>query len=96
MSGSDSTSALPVWGNAEIPTDRDRTVDSEERGFIDIIKIFIRSWPFMVPQTVGYRPQAPQQMPADSDASESQVPTAGNDFAIDDGRSLGKLPFAPI
>lgn len=46
--------ALPPWGDADIPADRDRQLESDNRGFSDVIKILIRAWPFLLPQILGY------------------------------------------
>jgi|TARA_B100000959_G_scaffold287430_1_gene372124 ABC-type multidrug transport system fused ATPase/permease subunit len=46
--------ALPSWGDAELPANRDRSLDSDRRGFTDVGRILIRSWPFLRPQILGY------------------------------------------
>jgi ABC-type multidrug transport system fused ATPase/permease subunit len=46
--------ALPRWGDADLPAHRDRRIESDSRGFSDVIKIFIRTWPFLIPQILGY------------------------------------------
>jgi ABC-type multidrug transport system fused ATPase/permease subunit len=46
--------ALPSWGDAELPANRDRDLDSDNRGFTDVAKIMVRAWPFLLPQILGY------------------------------------------
>jgi ABC-type multidrug transport system fused ATPase/permease subunit len=46
--------ALPSWGDAELPSDRDRHLETDTRGFSDVLKIFIRTWPYLLPQILGY------------------------------------------
>lgn len=45
--------ALPSWGDADLPADRDRSADSDDRGLSDVVKILIRTWPFLLPQVLG-------------------------------------------
>lgn len=65
--------ALPVWGDADIPPDRNGKSDSEEHGFIDIIRIFIRTWPYITPQVLGYWREWPESGSAKSDSAEGRV-----------------------
>ncbi len=46
--------ALPPWGDAHIPADRDHTDSADVQGFRDVIKVFIRTWPFLITQVFGY------------------------------------------
>lgn len=44
--------ALPLWGTAPIPPDRDR-VGVDERGFSDVMRILLRTWPWLKPMVFG-------------------------------------------
>lgn len=47
------TRALPVWGGAPIPADRDRqTADDRDLG--GVARIFLRAWPFIAPLAFGH------------------------------------------
>jgi len=46
--------ALPSWGDTDVPRYRDRYRGTDKRGFSDVIKIFIRTWPYLLPQILGY------------------------------------------
>ena len=46
--------ALPTWGDADLPAHRDRSADSDQRGLSDVVKILIRTWPFLLPQILGH------------------------------------------
>jgi len=48
------TNALPSWGDTEIPRYQQRYQETDKRGFSDVIKIFIRTWPYLLPQILGY------------------------------------------
>ena len=64
--------ALPAWGNADIPPDLDKTGEPDKRGFLAVMKIFIRTWPYMKPQVFGYWREVSRGESADTDtASES-------------------------
>ena len=45
---------LPSWGDADIPEDRDRFAVDDRHGLGDVIKVFIRTWPYMLPLVLGY------------------------------------------
>ena len=42
--------ALPMFGDCAIPKDRDRSVEEDDSGLIDVILLFLRSWPYIRPQ----------------------------------------------
>ncbi len=46
--------AIPVWGAGPIPPARDRDEVEQVRGFTDVLRIFIRTWPYLVPMVLGY------------------------------------------
>lgn len=46
--------ALPPWGDAHIPAERDHTDSADVQGFRDVINVFIRTWPFLITQVFGY------------------------------------------
>ena len=45
---------LPKWGDADIPQSRDRDAVEDDHGFSDIIKVFVRTWPYIMPLVLGY------------------------------------------
>ena len=46
--------ALPVWGAGAIPPERDRSAENDGRGFADVVRIFLRTWPYLAPMVLGY------------------------------------------
>lgn len=44
--------ALPLWGEAALPPDRYRA-DDDERGFTDVVRILVRTWPWLKPMVIG-------------------------------------------
>ena len=46
--------AIPIWGAGPIPPARDRDEVEEVRGFTDVVRIFLRTWPYLVPMVLGY------------------------------------------
>lgn len=45
---------LPKWGTADIPRSRDRDAVDDSHGFAEIIKVFVRTWPYIMPLVFGY------------------------------------------
>ena len=45
--------ALPLWGEAPLPPDRYRADDADGRGFTDVVRILLRTWPWLKPLVVG-------------------------------------------
>ncbi|MYF31058.1 MAG: ABC transporter ATP-binding protein [Gammaproteobacteria bacterium] len=45
--------ALPLWGEAPLPPDRYRADDADGRGFTDVVRILLRTWPWLKPMVVG-------------------------------------------
>ena len=46
--------AIPIWGAGPIPPARDRDEVEDVRGFTDVLRIFFRTWPYLVPMVLGY------------------------------------------
>ena len=46
--------ALPVWGPAAVPAERDHAVGEDRRAFTDVLRIFVRTWPWLRPMVFGY------------------------------------------
>ena len=46
--------ALPVWGAGVVPPERDRRGDDDGRGFGDVLRIFLRTWPYLAPMVLGH------------------------------------------
>ena len=52
--------ALPVWGQAPVPAAREHSPDEDRRGFVDVARIFLRTWPWLEPMVFGvWRELAP-------------------------------------
>ena len=65
--------ALPFIGNGKIPPDRDRDVAEDQHTFSAILKLFLRSWPFIRMQLLGrwyYPGQGTANEVADNIASD--------------------------
>ena len=45
--------ALPLWGEAPLPPDRFRPDNADGRGFTDVVRIMLRTWPWLKPMVVG-------------------------------------------
>lgn len=54
MSNIDRATAITTWGKTDILPEGDRPVGPDDRKFTEIIKIFARTWPFLVPLIFGY------------------------------------------
>ncbi len=85
--------ALPFWGKGEaLPTTK-RLRESGDRGLAAIIKIFARTWPYLLPHMIGYWREVPQSQSAgDSKAGDF---VNSNDFSGDasaDGWSFRHIP----
>ena len=46
--------AIPVWGAGSIPPERDHVEVKDVRGFADVMRIFFRAWPYLLPMVLGY------------------------------------------
>ena len=46
--------AIPVWGAGPIPAGRDREEVAEVRGLTDVLRIFFRTWPYLLPMVLGF------------------------------------------
>lgn len=75
--------ALPIMGDGPVPPDRDLVVADDRDNLVSIIKLFLRSWPYIKPQFFGHwRSTAPRQTPATGATGEAS-----------DGFSYTYLPF---
>ena len=45
--------ALPMFGDGYIPAERDRSVEEDDSGFVDVLMLLLRSWPYIRPQFLG-------------------------------------------
>ena len=45
--------ALPIMGDGPIPPERDLAVADDRDGLVSIVKLFLRSWPYIQPQFFG-------------------------------------------
>ncbi len=46
--------AIPVWSAGPIPPERDHIEVKDVRGFTDVMRIFFRTWPYLLPMVLGY------------------------------------------
>ena len=46
--------ALPIWRGAPIPPQRDRNLAEDGRDLGDVVRVFLRAWPFIAPLVFGY------------------------------------------
>jgi ABC-type multidrug transport system fused ATPase/permease subunit len=73
--------ALSAWADGYIPPERDKKHEADRRGFSDVIKIFIRSWPFLSPYIFGYWREVSRvrttRTDAKSDSSKEGASTDG-------------------
>ena len=46
--------ALPTFNEGAIPAERDRALSSDDSGFLDVMKLLLRSWPYIRPQLLGH------------------------------------------
>ena len=44
---------LPMFRNAPVPTERYQHLTHDTSGFIDVLKLLLRSWPYIRPQVLG-------------------------------------------
>ena len=61
--------ALPFWGEADTPPESPPGKAPEEQGFVAVLRIFVRTWPYLWPQIVGRWRELPRSKAADSDAA---------------------------
>jgi hypothetical protein len=59
--------ALPSWGDADTPAHRDHSLDSS-----DILGVFVRTWPFLLPQILGYWKEFSLTGPADANSTDNE------------------------
>ena len=45
--------ALPIYARGEIPSDKNLSVEDDSSGFLDVVRLFLRSWPYIRPQLLG-------------------------------------------
>ncbi len=71
--------ALSFLGGGEVPPGQAAGDDRDERGFVAILRIFARTWPYLLPHAVGYwrefpRPPAGRETGTDAGWSSRHVP----------------------
>ena len=59
MTDRDRIKALPSWAGGEIPPERDHVAVEDVKGFTDVVRIFLRTWPFLLPMVIGYWRERP-------------------------------------
>ena len=45
--------ALPIYARGHIPDDKNLSVQDDSSGFLDVLRLFLRSWPYIRPQLLG-------------------------------------------
>ncbi len=60
--------ALPFWGEADTPPESPPGKAPEEQGFVAVLRIFVRTWPYLWPQIVGRWRELPRSRAAEGDA----------------------------
>jgi ATP-binding cassette, subfamily B, bacterial len=45
--------ALPMFGDGHVPEERDRSVEEDDSGFMDVLRLLLRSWPYIRLQFLG-------------------------------------------
>ncbi len=63
--------ALPFWGEGETPPASRPGKGPEDRGFVAIVRIFIRTWPYLLPQILGRWRELPRRGSAEGSAAAS-------------------------
>ena len=61
--------ALPFWGEADTPPEPPPGKAPEEQGFVAVLRIFVRTWPYLWPQIVGRWRELPRNKAAEGDAA---------------------------
>ena len=61
--------ALPFWGEADTPPESPPGKAPEEQGFVAVLRIFVRTWPYLWPQIVGRWRELPRNKAAEGDAA---------------------------
>jgi len=74
--------ALPIWDSAPIPPERDLSNIEDVKGFTDVARIMLRTWPFLRPLVLGYW-REPSTSPDQADGNP----------ASNDGWAYTYVPF---
>ena len=76
--------ALPFLGKGEAPPQEERVREADGRRFAAIIKIFARTWPYLLPHIIGYWREIPRSRAfgnRDRDGRDLAEGSAGQDSA---------------
>lgn len=93
MDGMKQAQALPFWGKGEAPPKTERVREPDERGFAAIVKIFARTWPYLLPQVSGYwREVSRSRLARDGEAGEFATGDAFSGDESTDGWSFRHVP----
>lgn len=65
--------ALPFWGEGDTPPESQPSKAPEERGFVAVLRILVRTWPYLLPQVVGRWRELPRGTAADGDAAANEA-----------------------
>ena len=66
--------ALPFWGEADTPPEPRPSKAPEKQGFVAVLRIFVRTWPYLWPQIVGRWRELPR---GTAEAAEGDVAADG-------------------
>ena len=74
--------ALPFLGKGEAPPQAERGREADGRSFVAIIKIFARTWPYLLPHVIGYWREIPRSRAfGNRDRRDFAEGSAGQDSA---------------
>ena len=71
--------ALPFWGKGQAPAHTDGTRAGDQRNLGAIVRIFARTWPYLLPHIVGYWREIPHRRPFGSGEARDVGEGAGFD-----------------
>ena len=86
--------ALPFLGDDKQLQQAGKGEGKDDRGFLAIVKIFVRTWPYLLPHIVGYWREVPSTTP-DSQAENEQLVSDSSDHVESshaDGWSFRHVP----
>jgi len=93
MDGMKQAQAFPFWGMGKATPETERAGEPDERGFTAIVKIFTRTWPYLLPHIIGYWREVPRRRLAGvGEAVDVTKSDTSNADASADGWSFRHVP----
>ena len=86
--------ALPFLGGGEALPESAAAAKVADRGFVAIIKIFARTWPYLLPYVAGYWREFPRRAGSGAPASAAEASASSGATAVDGGWSCRHVPPA--